>query len=187
MTAAGGITAVLLAGWALGCGPAQPARSADEPLIVVVAAPDDRAPVEVEAFADEAGANEADAAEAADVALEGSEVMVGEPDTPSVSVSLAPPASAAVKQAAKAAYLEATRRLSAGDYAGALSFFRQADSLYPGASPKHYAAVCLDKLGRLREAALAYEDFIRSNPSPRYQSRVAAAKQRIAEIRASLP
>ena len=168
---------VLLAGWTLiiaGCRPAKPAGSADEPLIVVVAAPSDPAPDEVMPAAAVAAALEDSAARHKDTA------------SASKSARAAPP-SAAVKKAARAAYIEAKKRFSAGDYDGALTFFRQADSLYPGAAPKHQAALCLDKLGRLREAIIAYEDFISFNPSDKYRDRVVAAHKRIAEIRAGLP
>ena len=84
------------------------------------------------------------------------------------------------KEEAKKAYLEGKDKFKAGDYAGALPLFQKADSLYPGAAPKHKAAVCLDKLGRVEDSIGAYRAFIDSNPGEKYAERVKQAQTRIA-------
>lgn len=179
-----GASTVLVACCALvitGCPAAKPP---DEPVIVVVAAPDD--------LAGHAGGLEDGPVEAADDKPIQPEprpdrAAPSPPPDPPVTHSGSSPSSLSVKTAARDAYKQAMKNFDAGDYAGALTFYRQADSLHPGAAPKHKVAVCLDKLGRSREAIKAYEEFINYNPSQRYQDRVTAAHKRIAEIRARLP
>ncbi|HHH10507.1 MAG TPA: tetratricopeptide repeat protein, partial [Sorangium sp.] len=87
---------------------------------------------------------------------------------------------------AAATYKKAKMRFVAGDYDGALTLFRQAEQLHPGAAPKHKIAECLDKLGRTEEAIAAYQLFIDSNPTGKYQQRVARARQRIEQLKATL-
>lgn len=101
----------------------------------------------------------------------------------------APPAAGSEdpKGEAKKYYTEANEKFKDGDYAGALPLFQQADQAYPGAAPKHKIAVCLDKLGKHREAIDAYRTFIASNPSEKYADRVRDAGARIAELEATLP
>ncbi|MEM9692584.1 MAG: PEGA domain-containing protein, partial [Myxococcota bacterium] len=91
------------------------------------------------------------------------------------------------KAAAKTAFLAGNEKFKAGDYAGALPLFREADSYYPGAAPKHKIAVSLDKLGKAEEAQTAYQAFIDSNPGEKYTDKVAEAKQRIEELKGSMP
>ena len=91
------------------------------------------------------------------------------------------------KDGAKKAYGEGNKFYKAGDFAAALPKFRKADSLYPGAAPKHKIAVCLDKLGRYQEALAAYQTFIDSNPGAKYTDRVTNSKARMAEMKATLP
>jgi len=102
-----------------------------------------------------------------------------------------PPAAKTVSKAdkakAKKIYGEAQNKLKAGDFAGALPLFQEAESLYPGAAPKHNIAVCLDKLGRTEEAVAAYRTFIDSKPDPeKYGERVTSSRQRVAELEATM-
>jgi hypothetical protein len=91
------------------------------------------------------------------------------------------------KEDAKEAYKEGQKKFKAEDYAGALEDFKRADQLYPGAAPKEKIAVCYDKLGKVSEAVAAYKAFIDSDPGEKYAESVAQAKQRIAELEATLP
>jgi hypothetical protein len=104
----------------------------------------------------------------------------GQPDA-------APTGEDAKKEEAKKLYGDANEKFKANDFAGALPLFQQADAAYPGAAPKQKVAVCLDKLGKTKEAIAAYRSFIESNPGDKYADRVAEAGARIAELQAMLP
>jgi len=99
----------------------------------------------------------------------------------------APTSEEAKKEEAKKLYGEASEKFKANDFAGALPLFEQADTVYPGAAPKHKIAVCLDKLGKTREAIAAYRAFIDSNPGEKYAEKVTEANARIAELQGMLP
>lgn len=108
--------------------------------------------------------------------------VLAQPKRPAAANEKADP-----KEEAKAAYLEANELFEADNCAEALPLFQKADSLYPGAAPKHKIAVCYDKLSKNEEAIAAYQTFIDSDPGEKYTDRVAAANQRITELKAQLP
>ncbi len=96
-------------------------------------------------------------------------------------------AAADVKGQAIAKFKEANGVFKKGDYAAALPLFQEADTLYPGAAPKHKIAVCYDKLGKSAEAVAAYRTFVESKPSEKYADRITEANKRIADLEATLP
>lgn len=100
--------------------------------------------------------------------------------------AVAQQADAKAKAAAKKAYGVGKQKLAAKDYEGALESFREADQSFPGAAPKHKIAVCLDKLGRIKEAIESYQAFLDSNPSKKYAARVEESKKRLEELRTEL-
>lgn len=80
-------------------------------------------------------------------------------------------------------FKEARAKFEANDYAGALPLYVEADEIYPGPTPKFFAAVSLDRLERYPEAIAAYQKFIDSAPPPeKFKDKLDTAKQRIAEI-----
>ena len=91
------------------------------------------------------------------------------------------------KDDAKKAFKEANKKFGEGDFAGALPLYQKADSLYPGAAPKHKIALCHDKLGNVADAVAAYKAFLESNPSEKYADRVTTANARVAELEATMP
>jgi len=91
------------------------------------------------------------------------------------------------KEGAKKAYGEASKLFKDEKYEEALPLFQKADSLYPGAAPKHKIAICLDKMGKTEEAVAAYQTFIDSDPGDKYADRIEAAKKRIDELQATMP
>src|SRR5262245_53566484 len=60
------------------------------------------------------------------------------------------------KTEAKKLYDQAKEKFEKGDYAAAYDLYSQADQLVPGASPKYYSAVSLDKQNKVTEAIAAY-------------------------------
>lgn len=68
------------------------------------------------------------------------------------------------KDLAKKTYGEAQKKFEAGDFAGALDLYKQADDLVPGARPKYQIAKCLDKLNKVPEAVAGYQLFLNSSP-----------------------
>ncbi|HVY49437.1 MAG TPA: PEGA domain-containing protein [Minicystis sp.] len=70
------------------------------------------------------------------------------------------------KDLAKKTFGEAQKKFEAGDYAGAVVLYKQADDLIPGARPKYQIAKSLDKLNKVPEAVSAYQVFLDSHPDP---------------------
>lgn len=99
---------------------------------------------------------------------------------------MAQPTDAKTKAAALEAFKAGKKAFDAEDWETAVGHFKEADRLYPGASPKHKIAVCLDNLGRIKQAIAAYETFINSDPGPKYAERVKASKARVAELEEKL-
>jgi tetratricopeptide (TPR) repeat protein len=97
------------------------------------------------------------------------------------------PASPDPKEEAKKAWEEGQTKFEAGDYQGALEAYQRADTLYPGAAPKHKIALSLDKLGKAREAIAAYKVFVDSSPGEKFAEKVAESNKRIGELEATLP
>lgn len=89
---------------------------------------------------------------------------------------------------AKKLFGQAKEKFEAGDFVAAASFYRQADEVYPGANPKYFAAVSLDKAGRLEEAMTAYKGFVAYIESgsvddkKKYAEKVEASTKRLEEI-----
>lgn len=98
-----------------------------------------------------------------------------------------PPANDArhAKKLAIEAYKVARRRYLEGEYADAALHFEKADFYVPGALPKYSLAECYDHLGHRSRAITAYQQFIDSNPSEKYDDRVARARKRIRELAAA--
>jgi hypothetical protein len=90
------------------------------------------------------------------------------------------------QEQAKAAYKSGKAKMDAGNYAAAVADFQLADTMWPGAAPKYYAAYCMDKAGQKKQAISAYRRFINSNPGAKYADRVALATQRIAALEKDL-
>ncbi len=86
------------------------------------------------------------------------------------------------KKLAIEAFKAAQRHFHDGDWADAALHFEKADFYVAGALPKFRLAECYDKLGDRRRALIAYQQFIDSNPSERYDDRVALAQKRIREL-----
>jgi len=92
------------------------------------------------------------------------------------------------KQKAIEAFKSAQKKFAAGDYAGALPLYKEAEATIPGARPKYQIAVCLDKLGRTDEAVKAYRTFIDSKPDKaKYSDEITEAGKRISALEAALP
>ncbi len=90
------------------------------------------------------------------------------------------------KDEAKRLYKEAEEKWSKLDYAGALPLYQQADSVWPGAQPKYKIAQCLDKLGKIPDAAKAYEAFLGATPDPvKFQDKILDAHTRLGELKKS--
>lgn len=88
------------------------------------------------------------------------------------------------KAEAKKLFTEAKQKFEAGDFAGALPLFREADELVPGAPPKYYAAVCVDKTGTPVDAIAAYQAYLDSKPDPeKYKDKIAEVTARIEAIK----
>ncbi|MBW2526622.1 MAG: tetratricopeptide repeat protein [Deltaproteobacteria bacterium] len=100
--------------------------------------------------------------------------------------AMAQPADAETKAAALKAFKAGKKAFDAGDYDTALTHFKEADRVYPGASPKHKIAVCLDKMGRVKDAIAAYGALVDSGPGPKYAARVRESKDRVAELEQQL-
>lgn len=86
---------------------------------------------------------------------------------------------------------EALDLFKAGDYAAALDHFESADRLVPAATLKLHAARCLDKLGRMREAADRYRDTIAVelkpwSPKVHFSAREDAARE-LAKLLEEMP
>ncbi len=117
-----------------------------------------------------------------DPVFAGTETTAAEPAAPPKRRWRAPPSGSNVKHIAIVEYKEAMKAFKMKDYANALTGFENANAAYPGAAPKHKIAVCLDKLGRRKEAAAAYQTFIDAYPSQKYQQRIDAARERIKQL-----
>lgn len=77
------------------------------------------------------------------------------------------------KDAARDAYKGAEEKFGKGDFAGALEGYKTADTMVPGAAPKYKIAICLDKLGKVKEAAAAYKAFLDAQPDPeKYKDKI---------------
>jgi hypothetical protein len=70
------------------------------------------------------------------------------------------------KDLAKKTYGDAQKKFDAGDFAGALELYKQADDLVPGARPKYQIAKCQDKLNKVPEAVAGYQAFLNATPDP---------------------
>lgn len=79
---------------------------------------------------------------------------------------------------AVAIYDEGKRLQEKGDFEGAYLLFVEADRMYPGALPKYRMAVCLDALGRTKEAIAAYRAFLEV-AEPKHQESIAAVRSRL--------
>jgi hypothetical protein len=100
--------------------------------------------------------------------------------------AMAQPADGKTKAAALKAFKAGKKAFESGDYEAALTAYQEADRIYPGASPKHKIAVCLDKLGRVKDALGAYEAFAESNPGAKYAARVKVADERVSALKEQL-
>jgi hypothetical protein len=88
------------------------------------------------------------------------------------------------KDAAKKAYKDAEAKFKAGDYAGALPEYRQADALVPASQPKYKIAVCLDKQGKIADAIAAYQAFFDSHPDgEKMHDQIDAGNGRLAALK----
>ncbi len=72
----------------------------------------------------------------------------------------------------------------AGDYAGALAEFTDADAQKPSPQTARYIGLCQDKLGHLSEAIAAYKRFLIA-PSPDLAAQVDPIRARVSEILAT--
>jgi hypothetical protein len=86
------------------------------------------------------------------------------PPAPAAAKPAKPLTDAQKKDLAKKTYGEATKKFDAGDFAGALELYKQADDLVPGSRPKYQIAKCLDKLNKVPEAVAGYQLFLNSSP-----------------------
>jgi hypothetical protein len=88
------------------------------------------------------------------------------------------------KDAATKAYKAAQEKFTAGDYAGALEGYREADTLLPGERPKFQIAVSLDKLNRAQEAVAAYQIFLDTKPdATKLKDQIAEANARMEALK----
>jgi hypothetical protein len=88
------------------------------------------------------------------------------------------------KDAATKAYKAAEEKFNAGDYAGALELYREADTMLPGERPKFKIAATLDKLNKAPEAVAAYQVFLDSKPDEKkLKDQIAEANARIEALK----
>jgi tetratricopeptide (TPR) repeat protein len=88
------------------------------------------------------------------------------------------------KEAAKKAFKSGEEKFDKGEYEAALALYKEADELVPGVTPKHKAALSLDKLNRVVDAVAAYQIYLDAKPDPvKYKDNIAAAEARIAELK----
>lgn len=94
---------------------------------------------------------------------------------------------AKVKKQAIEAFKAGNAAFKAGKFEEAVTEFKKADELYPGAKPKFMVAQALDKAGESDEAVEAYRAFIDSNPGDTYKDELAEAGKRVAALEANMP
>lgn len=84
------------------------------------------------------------------------------------------------KKEALAHYKAGEAKFGKGDYAGALEDFKTADELVPGAAPKYWAALTLDKMNKAPDAVAAYQTFLDSKPdAEKFKDKITEATSRI--------
>jgi hypothetical protein len=97
-------------------------------------------------------------------------------------------AEAKKKDEAKKAFKEGNARFDKADYEMSLTCFKLADAYVPGAKPKFKVAASLDKLGKVAEAAAAYDAylaFVGPTPDDKFKEDVAEAKTRVQALKAT--
>lgn len=111
----------------------------------------------------------------------------GAPAQPAAPAAKPAPANPATAPAAKPAdpkalLTSADKKLKAGDHAGALADYEASNTAKASPEADLGVARCQDKLGKLPEAAAAYEKFLASNPKNKADGD--EAKKRVEEIKA---
>lgn len=88
------------------------------------------------------------------------------------------------KDGATKAFKGAEEKFKAGDYAGALELYREADALLPGDRPRFQIAASLDKLNKAPEAVAAYQAFLDAKPDEKkLKDQIAEANARIEALK----
>jgi hypothetical protein len=89
------------------------------------------------------------------------------------------PVSEATKDAARNSYRAAEMKLKEGNYALALQYYSQAESILPVPATKYKIALCHDRLGHAADALKWYQAFLDSGPPPKMADFVTDARARI--------
>jgi tetratricopeptide (TPR) repeat protein len=89
---------------------------------------------------------------------------------------------------AKKHFSEGERAFDKGDFKEALEHFQSADAIKAAPATTRYVALCLDRLGQFRDAAIAFESFIGAahgvtKPSKNLPKQIEEAETRLAEIK----
>lgn len=88
------------------------------------------------------------------------------------------------KEGAKKAFKAAEEKFAAGDYAGAIVHYQEADDLVPGAMPKYKIAIATEKMNKPVEAVAAYQKFLDANPDPeKFKDKIVEAKTKQEALR----
>ena len=90
-------------------------------------------------------------------------------------------ADAKKKDEAKKAYKFGEAKFDKGEFEAALVCYKLAEAYIPGGMPKYKIAASLDKLGKVTEAAAAYDTFLGAMANPpedKFKEKVAEAKTR---------
>jgi hypothetical protein len=88
------------------------------------------------------------------------------------------------KDLAKKAFKEGEEKFTKGDYAGALESYRVAEENLPGDRPKYKIAQALERLGKITEAAAAYQAYLDAKPdADKQKDLIADANTRITELK----
>ena len=88
------------------------------------------------------------------------------------------------KDGAKKAFKAAEDKFAAGDYAGAIVHYQEADDLVPGAMPKYKIAIATEKMNKPVEAVAAFQRFLDANPDPeKFKDKIVEAKAKQEALR----
>ena len=84
------------------------------------------------------------------------------------------------REDARSAFVQGEARFRAGDYQGAIVYFRTSDAIVPSPVASYDIALAYEKLGNPLEAAKSYEEYLQRAPTAPNRTVV---EQRIAQLR----
>jgi hypothetical protein len=103
-------------------------------------------------------------------------------DKPAAAADTKKPPTQKDKDKARAGYKRGEEKAAAGDWAGALEGYKEANDTIPSAQAQYKIALTLDKMGKASEAREAYQAFLTMGPPESMADQKANAEKRIGDL-----